>query len=116
MEELNRCTLFICRYRREFIGLYLAEFMWRRRVKISGRDAFQAILEDIASFYDSEAWRDRSDLGVLTQATTERKQRIALRQGIDLVGIHFKISSLDEVHMNAISAFFKHLLPIENGA
>ena len=63
--------------------------MWRRKVKISGRDAFQAILEDIASYYDADAWRTRDDQSIFTKATTERKQRIALRQGIDLVSIYF---------------------------
>ena len=74
-------------YRREFLGTYLAEFMWRRRVKISGNDPFDAILSDIATYYDSNEWRNYADACIYTTATTEKKQRKAYRQGVDLVGV-----------------------------
>ena len=69
------------------MGTYLAEFMWRRRVKISGIDAFDAILSDIATYYDSNEWRNYADGCIYPTATTEKKQRKVNRQGVNLVGV-----------------------------
>ena len=61
--------------------------MWRRRVKIAGDDPFDAILSDIATYYDSDEWRNYADGCIYARATTEKKQRKANHQGVNLVGI-----------------------------
>ena len=61
--------------------------MWRRRVKIAGDNPFDAILSDIATYYDSDEWRNYADCCIYARATTEKKQRKANHQGVNLVGI-----------------------------
>jgi len=43
----------VCRggIRREDLDLHLCEYLWRREVKRSGRDAFEANIRDIAHIY-----------------------------------------------------------------
>ena len=74
-------------YRKVFLGTYLAEFMWRRRVKIMGKDPFDQILADIATYYDSNEWRNYADGCIYASATTEKKQRKMFHQGVNLVGV-----------------------------
>ena len=67
------------------LGGYLAQFMWFRRCTNMGTDPFDQILSDIAEFYNPEEWKTYADVDVFKKCTTEKKQRAALRRGIDLV-------------------------------
>ena len=60
-------------------------FTWRRRCTILGTDPFDQILLDIANYYNVEEWRDFADANVFLCASTEKKQRMALRKGVSLV-------------------------------
>ena len=67
------------------LGFYLAQFSWRRLCKIKGVDAFDQILKDIAKFYDSNGWKNYGEAFEMETLTTERKQRQAMRKGVNLV-------------------------------
>ena len=67
------------------LGGYLAKFMWLRRCTTMKTDPFDQILADIAEFYNPEEWKTYADADVFKKCSTEKKQRAALRKGIDLV-------------------------------
>ena len=67
------------------LGGYLAQFMWKRQCKAKGADPFDQILADIATFYDPDEWNSYADGGVFKTCSTERKQRLARRKGVNLV-------------------------------
>ena len=70
------------------LGGYLAQFMWHRHCKILKKDPFEEILSNIAMYYNSEDWRSFGDAAESFRVSTEKKQRIACRKGVDLVRMH----------------------------
>ena len=69
------------------LGFYLAQFSWRRLCIIRGVDPFDQILADIAEFYNPDEWRSFGDVIESPTVTTEKKQRLAFRKGVDLVRV-----------------------------
>ena len=67
------------------LGGYLAQFMWKRNCTIMGVDPFDQILADIATYYNPDDWRSCAEANIFQSCTTERKQRVAQRRGVNLV-------------------------------
>ena len=67
------------------LGGYLAHFMWKRLCVINGMDPFLQILADIAKHYNANEWRTWAEASIFTSCSTEKKQRLARRKGVNLV-------------------------------
>ena len=82
---LHLILLLLARYKKEFLGGYLAHFSYLRRCTILKVDPFTQILEDIALYYNLEEWRSFGDAAESYRVSTEMKQRMSFRKGVDMV-------------------------------
>lgn len=78
-------SIFDFRFKKEYVGSYLATFMWHRMCESMKVDPFDQILQDIATHYDSERWRSLAAAEGLKMESTEKKQKRILLKGVDLV-------------------------------